>query len=197
MKTLIKLLFLVAIISLVAACNKSESLVNYGDAGLKSAQPVTVTVPFEAHMLGTPILIDFENSECAQQGNPVHVIAEAAGTATHMGIVHITFDFCAGGQDPDITVPHMTVGPGSYVLTAANGDELFLHTEGGAVIFGRTEEHPEYVIDYWRYPYTITGGTGRFEGASGEIFSDDYDTSLNEKSVHNWYGEITLVKGIR
>jgi hypothetical protein len=112
-----------------------------------------------------------------------------------MGKVHITFDFCAGGEDPEITVPHMTVGPGSYVLTAANGDELFLSTEGGAVIFGRTDEHPETVIDYWKYPYTIIGGTGNFEGAAGEIFTDDYDTSLNEQSVHNWYGTIKLVKG--
>jgi hypothetical protein len=195
MKTLIKLLFLMAVISLVAGCNKNDDLINDNDVLLKSAQQHTVTVPFEAHMLGTPILIDFENSECAQQGNPVHVIAEAEGTATHMGKVHITFDFCAGGEDPEITVPHMTVGPGSYVLTAANGDELFLSTEGGAVIFGRTDEHPETVIDYWKYPYTIIGGTGNFEGAAGEIFTDDYDTSLNEQSVHNWYGTIKLVKG--
>lgn len=197
MKTF-KLLFLMLVFAgLMVGCNKPEDLVKDNDVQLKSAQPVTVTVPFEAHMLGTPILIDFENSECAQQGNPVHVIAEAEGTATHMGKVHITFDFCAGGQDPNITVPHMTVGPGSYELTAANGDKLFLHTEGGAVIFGRTEEHPENVIDYWRYPYTITGGTGNFEGAAGEIFSDDYDTSLNDQSVHNWYGTIKLVKGKR
>ena len=191
---LITLLFVFA--GLLAGCSKDEVTPNNEEL-LKSAQPVTVTVPFEAHMLGTPILIDFENSECAQQGNPVHVIAEAEGTATHMGKVHITFDFCAGGQDPDITVPHMTVGGGSYVLTAANGDELFLSTKGGAVLFGRTDEHPETVIDYWKYPYTITGGTGNFEGATGEIFTDDYDTSLNEQSVHNWYGEITLVKGKR
>lgn len=197
MKTIIKLLFFVAVISHFTSCNKSEDYFADNDEVLKSAQPVVVTVPFEAHMLGTPILIDYENSECAQQGNPVHVIAEAEGTATHMGKVHVTFDFCAGGQDPDIEVPHMTVGPGSYVLTAANGDELFLHTEGGAVIFGRTDEHPDDVIDYWRYPYIITGGTGKFQGASGEIYSDDYDTSLNDQSVHNWTGEITLVKGKR
>ena len=197
MKTRIKLLFSVAVISLVAGCDKSDDFINDSDVVLKSAQPHTITLPFKAHLLGTPILIYFENSECVEQGNPVHVIAEAEGTATHMGKVHVTFDFCAGGQDPDISVPHMTVGGGSYVLTAANGDELFLYTEGGAVIFGRTDEHPDYVIDYWRYSYTITGGTGNFEGASGEIFSDDYDTSLNEQSVHNWYGEIILVKGKR
>ncbi len=194
---LFKLLFFVLIFGgLIASCNKDEVTPN-NEVLLKSAQPHTVTVPFEAHMLGTPVLIDYENSECAQQGNPVHVIVEVEGTATHMGKVHITFDFCAGGQDPEITVPHMTVGPTSLVMTAANGDELFLHTEGGAVIFGRTDEHPDYVIDYWRYPYTITGGTGNFEGAEGEIFSDDYDTSLNDQSVHNWYGTIKLVKGKR
>jgi hypothetical protein len=194
MKTF-KLLFLISVfVGLMAGCGKDE-LTSNDEVQLKSAQPVTVTVPFEAHMLGTPILIDYENSECAQEGNPVHVIVEAEGTATHMGKVHVTFNFCAGGQDPDITVPHMKVGGNSCVLTAANGDELFLSTEGGAVIFGRTEEHPDYVIDYWRYPYTITGGTGRFDGAEGEIYSDDFDTSLNDHSVHNWYGEITLVKG--
>ncbi|QGY44762.1 hypothetical protein GM418_14120 [Maribellus comscasis] len=197
MKTLQKLLMLLLSLFFVAACSKTDDPVLEDSLLLKSAQPISVTVPFEAHMLGTPILIDFENSDCAQEGNPVHVIAEAEGTATHMGKVHITFEFCAGGEDPEITVPHMTVGPNSLVMTAANGDELFLSTEGGAVIFGRTDEHPENVIDYWKYPYTITGGTGNFEEAEGVIYSDDYDTSLNEQSVHNWYGTIKLIKGKR
>ncbi|MDX8340069.1 hypothetical protein SLH46_12785 [Draconibacterium sp. IB214405] len=196
MKTF-KLLFLIVVFaSLIVGCSKDELTPNNEDL-LKSAQPISVTVPFEAHMLGTPILIDFENAECAQEGYPVHVMVEAEGTATHMGKVSVTFEFCAGGQDPNLEAPHMTVGANSCVLIAANGDELFLSTEGGAVVIGRTDEHPDYVIDYWKYPYTITGGTGNFDGAEGIIYSDDYDTDLDEHSVHNWYGEITLVKGKR
>lgn len=197
MKTF-KLLFLIGILcSLLSGCSKDEVTTNNEEL-LKSAQPVKVTLPFEAHLLGNMVIADFENPECIQEGYAAHVIVEAEGTATHMGKVNVTFDFCAiGPDDPDIPGEDYKYTGGIFTLEAANGDQLFIDMEGSSVIVGRTEDHPEYVVDYFRYKITILGGTGRFEGASGELHADDYDTNLNDYSVHNWYGEITLVKGKR
>ncbi len=70
MKTGIKLFF-GASHQNFAGGKKSDNPVNTMYARLKNAQPVAFAVSFEAHKLGTPILINNENSECAQQVNPV------------------------------------------------------------------------------------------------------------------------------
>ena len=49
---------------------------------------------------------------------------------------------------------------GTFTMTAANGDMLFLDAAGGVV---RTD--PTKI--FWNY--TVTGGTGRFEGATGSF----------------------------
>ena len=79
-------------------------------------------------------------------------------------------------------------------MVAANGDILYISGEG-FVIDGRLDDHPEYVISYWRDPFVILGGTGRFEGATGEGWTDDYNSSEDPNSHHNWTGTITMVKG--
>jgi len=47
---------------------------------------------------------------------------------------------------------------GTFTMTAANGDMLFLDAAGGVVPADPTKI-------FWNY--TVTGGTGRFEGATG------------------------------
>jgi hypothetical protein len=41
----------------------------------------------------------------------------------------------------------------------------------------------------------VMGGTGSFEGATGTIMSDDYNSSEDPYSHHHWKGTITMVKG--
>ena len=53
-----------------------------------------------------------------------------------------------------------TVTGGMATIIAANGDELFLKFSGSGVLIG-----PGQFSD--KFNYTITGGTGRFEDASG------------------------------
>lgn len=197
MKTLVKFLFFAACLGFVVSCSKANDAFDEMSKGdLKSAHPHEVTVPFEAHMLGTLTNLDLENPEC--EGYYCQVTVETKGTATHMGKVHTTLIFCAvGPDDPNIPEEDNIYSGCQAVLVAANGDSLFIELEGGSVITGRTEDHPEYVVDYFKDKVFIRGGTGKFEGASGELQMDDYDTNLNEYSVHNWYGEITLVKGKR
>jgi hypothetical protein len=194
MKTLSKIFFLIAVISLVAGCSKINDLISDELSG----QPIKVTVPFEANLLGEITTLDSENPECIDKGYAYHVIVEASGTATYMGKVSLTFDFCTlGPDDPDIPGADNKYAGSSSVLVAANGDKLFLYTEGGSVIDGRTDDQPDYVVAYWRDTFTITGGTGKFEGASGKLQMDDFSTNIDTYSHHHWYGKITLVKGKR
>ena len=75
------------------------------------------------------------------------------GHATHLG----RFTMTAEWQINVLTDP--IEGVGSFRLTAANGDTLFGASTGlGVVING---------IAYIQETHTITGGTGRFAGATG------------------------------
>ena len=65
----------------------------------------------------------------------------------------------------------------------------------GAVLPGRLDDHPEEVVSYWRDPFVILGGTGRFEDASGGGMTDDYNSSEDNNSHHHWVGTITMKKG--
>ena len=189
---------MMAVISLTAGCNKTDDQFLDESVELKSAQPHEVTVPFEVNLLGEITNMDFEAQECIDEGYAIRVIVETSGNATHMGKVSLTFDFCtAGPPDPNIPGSFYTYAASSSVLIAANGDKLFLYGEGSSGIIGRTDDHPDYVTDYWRGNITITGGTGRFEGASGELKSDDYCTNIDDYTHHHWTGSITLVKGKR
>src|SRR4029453_6829536 len=76
---------------------------------------------------------------------------EGTGHATHLGRFTITSDF---------TVNMMTVtAVGTAIWTAANGDQIFTNVSGHGTISFPTLTTTE--------TDTITGGTGRFEEASG------------------------------
>ncbi|MBW6492369.1 MAG: hypothetical protein K0B15_14395 [Lentimicrobium sp.] len=194
MKTLLKFFFLMAGIGFLAGCNKTEALIDDETVDLKKAQ-VEVTVPFEVNLLGEINDLIFDDQECLDGGYPVRAVVETSGNATHMGKVTLTFAFCTGGP-PDPAIPNSiyTFAASSFELIAANGDKLFLYNGGGAAILG-TNVPPDYVTDYWTSIAIVTGGTGRFEGASGELQMNDYCTSIDDYTHHHWTGEITLVKG--
>lgn len=195
MKTLLKILFLMAVISLTIACGETEEFVPDADFALKSGKTKTVTVPFEVNLLGEISELIFDDAVCLEEGYPVRAIVEASGNATHMGKVTLTFNFCSGGApDSDIEGAKYTYAGFTADLIAANGDVLHLISNDGIVLDGRTDEHPEDAVEYWRTPISVLGGTGRFEGATGNLISDDYVTS-DEQTHHRFYGEITLVKG--
>lgn len=82
------------------------------------------------------------------------VLIEGSGNATQLGRF-------------SVEVPHLVnqatrIGAGSYVFTAANGDRLTAEFSGQATLVApgvlSVEEHA-----------TITGGTGRFAGATGSF----------------------------
>ncbi len=197
MKTF-KLLFLILIFAgLMAGCSKDNELLNQNDVLLKSAQPHSVTLPFKADFVNTYLEQTGPDPICGEW-NPsegqfwMMVYGEGGGTATHLGKFKHHFEFCcdwASGIYP---------GPSGYMeayFVAANGDSLFVHIEG-QVKDGRLDHHPEDVVSYFTDPWEITGGTGTFEGATGNGMTDDYNrASYPDNSFHHWTGEITLLKG--
>ncbi len=201
MKIFKLLLFLIACIFMLSTCTKSdifldnESLSTLDDAALTTLKkskdkPVYVTVPFKAEFLGDYIHAGPDLEELTglePKCEFARVIVDFEGNGTHLGKFTGNFDFCVGPEG---------YGQTDAYMVAANGDILFVSIEG-QVIPGRLDDHPEYVVSYWRDPFVILGGTGRFEGASGGGTSDDFNSSQDSNSHHSWNGTIKMKKGKR
>jgi hypothetical protein len=85
----------------------------------------------------------------------VLVDIDATGTATHLG--RFTLDV------PHVVNPVTRTAVGSYQFTAANGDTVYAEFTGQAY----ATDVPGVV--YIEESATITGGTGRFAGATGSF----------------------------
>ena len=197
MKTLTKLLLAIACICLLSACSKSDILNddNSSDNDLKCAkiQPKMITLPFFVHYLGNYVSTEPD----ARCGDPPYykIVVEGPGNGTEVGKSIIHFDFCCnidngvyGNDKPSVNGKYF-----SYIV-AANGDSLYISC-AGKVIEGRLPYMPPYVIEYWKDPFEILGGTGRFKGATGKGMTDDFNSSKDSYSHHNWIGTITMLKG--
>jgi hypothetical protein len=105
-------------------------------------------IPFKGTLSGTAVVTPL---------NPpiVAVRIDATGTATHLG--RFTLDA------PHVVNAATLVGVGTYLITAANGDTITADLAGTAVMV-----EPPNVIAITETA-TVTGGTGRFAGATGSI----------------------------
>uniref|UniRef100_UPI00321735C3 hypothetical protein n=1 Tax=uncultured Draconibacterium sp. TaxID=1573823 RepID=UPI00321735C3 len=147
----------------------------------------TTTETFDAKFTGEYVRIytGVEVIDCADEYE-CRVVVDFEGTASQFGKVKGTFNFCACGPDGKYA-------PTDSYFVSSTGDSLFFTCHGN-VIEGRLDDHPEFVTSYWRDPFVITGGTGRFEGATGGGTTDDYNSSEDPNSHHHWMGTITLKK---
>lgn len=195
-----KLLQYLALVSLLVACSDStdfwgnETPVPLNDETIEDEnarknghnKDVMVTVPFKADFLG-----EYQSvapDETCELPQVVRVIVDFEGNGTHLGKFTGNFSFCVDQES--------YYGPSDSYMVAANGDILYVSI-AGQVIGGREDDHPEFVTSYWRDPFVILGGTGRFEGATGGGMSDDYNSSEDPYSHHHWKGTITMKKGKR
>ena len=84
-------------------------------------------------------------------------LIEGAGNATHLGQFTV--------EIPHLVNQATRVATGSYVFTAANGDTLTAHFTGqGRVLAPGVLASTDVAV--------VTGGTGRFEGASGTFAAE-------------------------
>ncbi|MCK5138123.1 MAG: hypothetical protein KAR19_20230 [Bacteroidales bacterium] len=198
MKTLAKLLFIVACLGLVHACSKFDELVEeMPDAELQSAQPITVTVPFKADFT---VWNHTDPTDRSCGDHPIYKITmKGEGIINHLGLITTTMTFCNN------------VGTGEYwdtdcIFIAANGDELYASIPMGTVI-PNEEENSNYYSNRFNDDMFFVGGTGHFEGASGEAKTHAYVHLPTDDYIHEgdevWHtdffstGELILVAGKR
>jgi hypothetical protein len=119
-------------------------------AALALAGPASAgaQVPFKGSLAGTATITPL--------GGPLVAVEIAAGgTATHLGRFTL--------QAPHIVNQATLTATGTYLLTAANGDTITADLAGTAQMI-----EPPNVLRITETA-TVTGGTGRFAGATGSI----------------------------
>jgi len=90
--------------------------------------------------------LDYTSEEC----DPApYLTLSGDGNASHIGHYTVVNFGCYDGESLI-----------SGIITAANGDEIYTYVTSA-------ELDPE--TDIWYYHYVIDGGTGRFDGAYGEV----------------------------
>jgi hypothetical protein len=142
LRALIRML-LAAIVVLAAASTAGAG---------KKQQP---SKPFWGNSVGE-VHWEYSVGECpSQQG--FFTVSEAEGQLTHLGRAATTSRHCAGGDGLPLY--------GTAVFTAANGDEVRATYAAGT--FHVTTFAPPLLVEEGEY--TITGGTGRFQNASGTL----------------------------
>jgi len=115
-----------------------------------SASAKDPEVPFKAYYPVTGVATFDPSCGCMRQ-----VFTPGGdGLASHMGVSQFYGEAQAWFGDPIIQI-------GDGKLIAANGDYLTVHYEGTAVVI---DQGQHIVTDGW---YVITGGSGRFENATG------------------------------
>lgn len=184
MKTMKTLLMLVTVICLLSACGNSQG----GDSQKKNKAKM-VTLPIDLTATGNytyfgPDTLDVP--KCVAPLNNWRAIVDAKGTGIPVGDFTIHFDFCGDSLS--------NYGNTEAYMVLSDGDTLFV-TGSGRVLEGRLDDHPAFVVSYWRDPFVILGGTGKYEGATGDIMADDYNSSEDSFSHHRWKGTITMKKG--
>ena len=104
-------------------------------------------VPFRGSIQGTEIDV--------VEGTTISVDGSGTGIASHLGLFTVTWDLTVNLLDGSAT--------GTYHFIAANGDSIFTEIVGQ----GEPTETPgvAHIVEI----NTITGGTGRFAGATGSF----------------------------
>jgi hypothetical protein len=105
----------------------------------------TSTVPFKGHMSGSSIAISQASNNITAT-----VYLEHLGKSHLVGTTTVTGQTKCGGF----------VGTEKDIITAANGDEIFVFGHGVSCPTSPTVFHDNVT-------FAVTGGTGRFTGASG------------------------------
>jgi hypothetical protein len=138
--------------------------------GLAGPVPAGDQVPFKGSFEGdvtvTPLTPPF-----------VMVDVEATGEATHLGT--FTLDI------PHVVNRATRTAAGSYEFTAANGDKVYAEFTGLA----SPTEVPGVL--YIEETATITGGTGRFAGATGSFTSERLYDMIEGTTIGSFEGTIS------
>jgi hypothetical protein len=107
----------------------------------------------------------------------VSVLVDATGNATHLGQFTLAI--------PHVVNRANSTAIGSYEFVAANGDAVFAEFTGQA-----TPTSTPGVLSIVETA-TITGGTGRFAGATGSFISERLFDTINGTTIGSFEGTIS------
>jgi hypothetical protein len=142
---------------------------------MKTIMKTVLSIPLTAVLLtaalagptaaakGVPFHGTIQGIEIADLQFPkIFVDGSGSGNATHLGRFNLAYEL----EVDLLTLPIESFG--SSVFTAANGDNVFTDIIG----FGTPTENPDVhtVVEV----HTITGGTGRFAGATGGFIKTSF-----------------------
>lgn len=147
--------------------------------GCKDNEPEFETKTFEATFFTDLASIGPDSVTCAMPHGFLNV-QEGSGSETSIGNFTTTITFCV-----DVTNFEYVNSESSFI--DSNGDELFLDVNGQVL--------PTTAAGYdleFKDPFTIIGGTGRFEGATGSGMTNSFVNSTTQRTDHVWSGTITL-----
>lgn len=118
------------------------------------------------------------------------------GVGTYLGSFSYSATFCVDGTDllddgmltGDESIPYFDNENTTSIMTAGNGDQLFIGIRKGTVVPATT---PGFDFQF-HDRFIITGGTGRFEEARGWGIAIGLTTQSPERTEHIWTGRIKL-----
>lgn len=107
---------------------------------------------------------DFSAPGCPA-GTLLRYRTEGRTTFTHLGLTTVSMTHCTYMSGP---APSGGWRDGEITLTAANGDELYLQDDGRFdLTVNEAGPNPPFSAAAGTSTWIVTGGTGRFDGATG------------------------------
>jgi hypothetical protein len=165
------LLLLIAASLLLASCQKEvmpneKSIVSKANFNAKNAEN------------NVPFIGDYITTARFPEGSPAHQIITGHGQATHIG----KSMFVAEAR-VNFSVPPPFPLSGTAIFTAANGDQFFTQFTGTNTPTGPGTSRGLIT-------HTITGGTGRFENATGTLIGVALVNAANPTNTVSYEGWI-------
>jgi len=195
MKNLKLVLLLVTGFCLLTACEKNVHYWGDDSPGntLKNGPETSllITVPLKGDFTVVPeAMMPDETYE--EYG--FKLIMAGDGTMSHLGKMTTRMIFWAEGG------PVGPYGYGSGTFVAANGDELYFEFDEGLIVWNE-KENADFYLTRFNDPIQFSGGTGRFEGATGSMMSNAFvhypDPNVEGDFWHTdffSYGTLTMEK---
>lgn len=192
MRTLLKFFILFFLTCMVAACDNSDDP-EFDSITFKNDASKEITMGFNVHFTGEYLYQGPDQSICGDFPPFARVNNVGEGTGTHFKKLKSYFDFCVNITDGTYPYDYMEA-----YFEDENGDRLNVAIYSGQVLPGRVPGMPSFALSYFKDPFEIIGGTGKFEGATGSGFTNDYNFQGKDGigyTQHHWQGKITLIKG--
>jgi hypothetical protein len=117
------------------------------------------------------------------------MIENAQGKESSLGNISFTSVFCFNKE---------SVLPSYSYIQTSNGDGLYLSYSAKSLTKKLVEsgQQPKEIYA-WKVQFTIIGGTGRFQNATGHGTTNDFIESYCEyghNCHHSWTGEFTVLR---